>query len=180
MFLQSGRPPSPWQESSPPRNLACWTYKWRGKLDLPIIGVGLICSQWDSALFLWHFVMILGRAKILWQAQGPGIFLFFFKLWWSFSFSSHRHQTVWKFVFLSSAKLISFIEIHVPRWIISHPCLERHYKTPLGEETTDLAEQCVALLVLEKVHVDKSEGVAPLCTGCLAETPSLYFICRNV
>ena len=44
---------------------------------------------------------------------------------------------------------------------------------------TDLAEQRVALLVIEKVHISKHEGVAPLSTVGPAETPPLYFICRN-
>ena len=44
---------------------------------------------------------------------------------------------------------------------------------------TDLAEQRVALLVIEKVHIGKHEGVSPLCTVGAAKTPPLYFTCRN-
>ena len=44
---------------------------------------------------------------------------------------------------------------------------------------TDLAEQRVALRVIEKVHIGKHEGVSPVCTVLPAETPPLYFICRN-
>ena len=96
-----------------------------------------------------------------------------------FSYSSERNQTFWELVFLSNTKLIFLIEIHVPSLVTFHLSLEGHLTESVVTFWPDLAEECVALAVSQKVHVGKHEGVSAVCTGRPAETPPLYFICRK-